>query len=214
MDRLVNWTACVNVRDLGGLRTASDSTRWRSIIRSDNLSRLDQHGREQLLNYGIRTVIDLRDRREVEKYPYAFTPVELGATIVNAPLISDENWKWYAAQGSAATGYVEIPRLSTKNIVDALRAVAAAPSGAVVVHCHEGRERTGVIAAILLELADVSDPTIADDWVASLPGSLKPEDILAVLDYMRQNSGSVTAFLLEAGLRRREIDALRERLVD
>ena len=84
----------------------------------------------------------------------------------------------------------------------------------MVVHCHEGRERTGVIAAILLELADVSDSIIADDWVASLPGSLKPEDILAVLDYMRQNSGSVTAFLLEAGLRRREIDALRERLVD
>src|SRR5262249_60275632 len=45
--------------------------------------------------------------------------------------------------------------------------VARAPSGGIVVHCHAGKDRTGVVVALLLALAGVSDETIAQDYALS-----------------------------------------------
>ena len=214
MERRLTWPSCTNIRDLGGYRVAGRETTWRSIIRADNLNRLTDDGRASLVSYGVRTVIDLRDPREVERFPYPFRESDLpGVTVLNVPLISAANWK---AINSADRGhpYVLIARLSAPNIVDALRTIALAPPGGVVVHCHEGRERTGVVAALILHIAGVDDAAIASDWVASQPESLRPEDILPVLEYARTTHGSVMSYLAAYGLSGAEVTALRARLLD
>lgn len=203
----------MNVRDLGGLPRTHGTTSWRGLVRADNLSRLTEAGRAALVDYGVRKVVDLRDPREVEKFPYPFVERDLpGVTIENVPLISEQNWAWYAKRETVEFPYVMIARLSSRNIADALRSIAAADEGVVAVHCHEGRERTGIIAAIALALAGVGDDAIARDWIESQPDSLKHSDITAVLDFMREASGGVREFVIDAGLTPVEADRVAQRL--
>lgn len=68
--RHLDWQACYNVRDLGGLPlTGGGKTRWGSIVRADLLARLTPAGRGAMLAYGVRTVIDLRGPHEVKEEP-------------------------------------------------------------------------------------------------------------------------------------------------
>ena len=66
--RHLDWEGCFNVRDLGGLRTAFSSggrlTRRRCVVRSDAIGRLTAAGRSALHDYGVRTVVDLRNDGE------------------------------------------------------------------------------------------------------------------------------------------------------
>lgn len=212
MDRTLAWPACVNVRDLGGIRSATGFTRWRSVVRADNLDRLTDEGLRAIRDYGIRSVIDLRAEWEIARFPYPFGPSDLpDATLVNVPLISDANWRAVANNEGGEHPYVLIARLSASNIVAAIRAVMTA-SDAVVVHCHEGRERTGIIAAVLLELGGANDEDIATDWIMSQPDRLTASDIVPVLRYMRTTHGSVAQFLVANGLSLSELDAARSRL--
>lgn len=213
MDRRIAWAECLNVRDLGGLPAAGGTTTWRSIVRADNLNRLTEVGRRCLIDFGVRTVVDLRDPREIAKFPYPFTSEDLaGVAILNAPLISAAEWEAIKDPALANEGYVLTPKLSSANIVAALRLIAEAPNSPIVVHCHEGRERTGMVVALLLELADVSDRDIADDWTLSEPSTMKGSAITAMLEYMRRECGTVASFLTTSGLATDHIDALRLRL--
>ena len=72
--RLLPWEGCLNVRDLGGCVTRDGrETRWRAVIRADTLCRLSATGVQALLDYGIRTIIDLRsaDERATDPNPFA-----------------------------------------------------------------------------------------------------------------------------------------------
>jgi protein tyrosine/serine phosphatase len=214
VERRLEWKSCLNVRDLGGHRAAGSETQWRSIVRADNLNRLTEEGRASLLAYGVRTVIDLRDPRELERFPYPFVPADLPSVNVrNVPLISDAEWEAYRDPERKREGYVLTAKLSVPNIVAALRAIAEAQPGAVVVHCHEGRERTGIVVAILLSLAGVDDETLGADWTLSDQQTMEAAWIVDVLQHMRRERGSVEHFLRAGGLTAAELGALRSRLL-
>jgi protein-tyrosine phosphatase len=239
VERELRWDACWNVRDLGGYGTLSGRrTDWKSIIRAGNLSRLTTAGRDALIAYGIRTVIDLRDPREfaVELDPFHERGVWAGqVTYVSEPLISEAEWAAIRDPEVMKKGYVVTFELSRPNIARVMSAIAAAPPGGVVVHCHAGKERTGVVAALLLALAGVPDEVIAEDYVASdrylgplyaewaareedpdersrrLRGfTSKPAHMLQPLEHLRTRGG-VAAYLSD-GLSVHELMALRERL--
>ena len=164
--------------------------------------------------YGVRTVIDLRDPRELERLPYPFAPSDLPNVVIrNVPLISVAEWEAIKDPARMREGYVLTAKLSLPNIVMALRAVGAAPPGVVVVHCHEGRERTGIVAALLLALAGVDDESIGADWTLSAPETMEPAWIIDVLQHMRRERGSVEEYLVAGGLTPAEISALRSRLL-
>lgn len=110
-------------------------------------------------------------------------------------------------------GYVLIAKLSRPSLVSVLRAIAKAPAGPVVVHCNEGRERTGVVVATLLALVGVADDAIAADWCLSAPATMEASWIIDVLDFMRDAGGTVAGFLEDGGLTSAEIAALKARLV-
>src|SRR5436190_18952958 len=64
--RRLRWDACYNTRDLGGYVTADGGyTRWGAFVRADNLSRLTPAGQSALIEYGVRTVIELRRADEL-----------------------------------------------------------------------------------------------------------------------------------------------------
>lgn len=239
MDRHLVWPDLLNARDLGGLRSASGETAWRRVVRADNLNKLAAAGVDALVAYGVRTVIDLRDPRELEEYPnpLAAAPPQ-GVVFINVPLISAAEWEAIKDPARFAEGYVLTARLSHANIARAIAAVADASLGGVVVHCHAGKERTGIVAALLLSLAGVPDDAVAEDWSASdaylqplyeewLANEKDPatrakraagfvtraEHILEVLTYTRQSHGSPEEYLLAGGVRADQLDRVRRGLV-
>jgi protein-tyrosine phosphatase len=169
--RVLQWAACWNVRDLGGFTTTDGrATRFGEVIRAGNLSRLTEAGRDALLRYGVRTIIDVRDPQEfaVDRDPFQEGERWAGQVhYLNVPLISEDEWTAMRDPDLRRQGYRLTLRFSKANIAAVLRAVAQAPVGGVVVHCHAGKERTGVISALLLALAGVPYETIAEDYVAS-----------------------------------------------
>ena len=242
MRRVLDWAACWNVRDLGGYATRSGATtNYRRVVRAGNLSKLTPSGKDALVAYGVRTVIDLRDPKE---FAVDLNPFQEGGQwrgevrYLNVPLISERGWEALRDPELRKRGYALIVEIEGPSIARVLNAMVQAAEGAVVLHCHAGKERTGVVAALLLELAGVPDDTIAEDFVASdahlealyeewarreedpvkrgqLLASFRSEaaHIAAPLEYVRTHGG-IDAYLLQAGVSADALSALRARLLD
>jgi len=172
------WDGCLNVRDLGGLPTADGGeTRFGSIVRADDVHQLSDEGWRELVDHGVRTVIDLRGDHEREDDP----PAELRVEVVHVPFMeaSEEEWEEIAEELDAATAAAPDDATATRdayliflerfaaNVAASIRAVAHAPAGGVVVHCVGGKDRTGLLVAFLLHLAGVPDSEIAADYALS-----------------------------------------------
>lgn len=213
-------------------------TAWRRVVRADNLNKLVPAGVAALVAYGVRTIVDLRDPRELERFPNALaaTPPH-GVVFVNMPLISDAEWEAIKDPAELTKGYVLTAKLSHANIAKAIAAISDAAPGGVVVHCHAGKERTGIVAALLLSLAGVPDVVVAEDWTASdaylqllydewLANESDPtiratraqgfvthaEHILDVLTHVRRSHGSIEEYLLAGGLTADQLARVRRRL--
>ena len=242
MGRVLDWKACWNVRDLGGYPTRrGDVTQYDRVIRAGNLSKLTEAGRGAMRAAGVHTVIDLRDPREfeIDLNPFHASGRWTGdVSYVNVPLISDANWKAIKDPLLRARGYELIVELSAENVGNVMSAIATAETGPVVIHCHAGKERTGLVAALLLELAEVSEPAICADYLAS-DEHLQPlydewsmhepdpekraakrasfgsdaADILAPLHYVRARGG-IRTYLRDAGTSTDALEALKRRLLE
>jgi protein tyrosine/serine phosphatase len=126
---------------------------------------LAEDGWEQLWAYGIRTLIDLRR-------PYEFEPTAGHPEMitVNVPLEDSEDAAFFAQW----RGVYDRPRYCRESIerwperhARAVTAIARAAPGGVLVHCRFGRDRTGVLVALLLRLAGVPLDVVAADYAIS-----------------------------------------------
>ncbi|WP_045743564.1 tyrosine-protein phosphatase [Actinoplanes rectilineatus] len=169
VDRHLDWAGCYNARDLGGLPTSDGrATRWGAVVRTDSLDRLTPQGWLQLYAHGIRTVVDLREddeRAEAVSRPE-------GITVVPVPLDDNDDtafWYRWIDEDIDGTPLIYRPFLEHKaqRCVAAVRAVARAGPGGVVIHCGIGRDRTGLVALLLLALAGVEPGAIVEDYAAS-----------------------------------------------
>jgi protein-tyrosine phosphatase len=163
--RHLGWAGCANVRDLGGLPLlGGGSTRWRTLIRADSLDRLRPDGWAALTAYGVRTVIDLREADE--RSGSVNRPA--GVSVVHVPLDDlDDARFWSSCEVDPPLTYRPFLAAKADRCAAALRAVAAAPPGGVVFHCGIGRDRTGLIALLLLFLAGVERGAIIADYALS-----------------------------------------------
>jgi protein-tyrosine phosphatase len=152
------WDGLLNVRDLGGHPTEDGGvTRTGAVVRADSVRMLSDKGWAGLVDYGIRTILDLRFYEELASDP----PFEVPVDVVHVPLLP----------GFDAPDWVEINEL-----VHEAADPASAQSASYLVHCRAGKDRTGLIAALLLRLAGVSVAEIADDY------ALSGENIRSVLE--------------------------------
>lgn len=238
--RDLDWDGCYNVRDLGGLPLGGGGQTIRgSIIRADLLGRLTPAGKKALRDYGVRTVVDLRGPVESAEEPTAVFPGGSPAVVARPAMPMDPGLR---ARMDAAKSMAEIYILAVDHnqaeTAWGLRAVATSAPGGVVVHCHSGKDRTGILVALLLSLAGVAAEDVAIDYAASqarlwplyermaaeaggeenlLDRRSKPltppQTILELLVHVRQVYGGTTAYMSTIGLTGEEIARLRARLV-
>ena len=167
-ERHIVLEGAVNFRDLGGYRTsAGRSVRWRSLFRADGLSNLTRPDRAIVRQLGIATVVDLRSRAEVDggRFPVEEIPVGFHHLPLVTELPDPELFR--LAPGFLASHYVDIARQSGDRIAQALTIVAERQAHPVIVHCAAGKDRTGVLVAVILSLLGVDDSTIAGDYALS-----------------------------------------------
>jgi protein tyrosine/serine phosphatase len=174
VDRNLEWPRCVNARDLGGLNTVDGrQTRWRAVVRSDGLDRLDWEGWSALEAYGVRTIVDLRNDVEREAGRYS-CPL----TVLHVPVEDDCDLEFIARWRPLSTPHYYQAALERwpGRLAAAITAVARAGPGGVVVHCGAGRDRTGLVVLLLLALVRVRPEEIADDYEVSAT-RLPPLDV-------------------------------------
>lgn len=239
--RPLDWPACYNARDLGGHITGDGGRiRPRAIVRSDCLSRLTADGRWIVRSFGARTVVDLRSRAEIALDPSPFAAdAEIG--YVHVPIIDDATGIEITATRAARSAreiFLHMLVRSRGSMARVMRAVARAPRGAVVIHCHAGKDRTGFVVAMLLALAGVPQDAIAADYATSdryltplferKTARLAPDErlraawamrsdphtVLEALDVVERDHGGVEAYLRASGVMKEHIRSIRGRLLE
>jgi protein-tyrosine phosphatase len=245
MRSALRWDGCLNVRDLGGHPTEDGgTTRPHRVVRSDSVGKLSPAGWDALVAYGIHTVVDLRFDEERAADPPRDVPVEVVHVSILGELDSE---RLAALDRRAAEEHDEVAstRLVYLDMLDAhperfaraVAAVADAPEGGVLVHCQGGKDRTGLVTALLLRLAGVDRETIAADYDATTPNladtharwiAEAPDDeerarrrrisaspgpaMLAVLEELERRHGSVSAYLRAGGADEEQLARARARL--
>jgi len=201
----LDWPECRNARDLGGLPTVDGSVlRAAALYRSDGLFRLSAAGVAAVRAAALARIIDLRWQREVEREP---SPFAGDAIYRHVPMLED-----VLTYEVPHTTYGPMLDHNQRRIAEAFRALAAAPpDGAVVVHCHGGRDRTGVLVALALAVAGVPPEQIVADYGRS-PERL-PIAMTNTLAHLDERYGGAERYLLGIGITADEITAVRERLV-
>ncbi len=152
-------------RDLGGLRLRDGRTiRPGALFRARSLDHLSDADWAELHDRGVRTLIDLRNDDE-----RAAAPAPHGITVLHLPLdgVADrEFWDEWASDWRFGTPVYYGPHLARfpERSVAVLEAIAAAEPGGVLFHCMGGRDRTGMIAMLVLALVGVAPEDIAADY--------------------------------------------------
>ena len=174
-DRTLRWDGCINVRDVGGLPTELGGvTRWRALVRADSVRTLTDVGWSSLLDYGVRTIIDLRTPEECERDPARHLPLE----VVRVPIVgrtpdeiraAREAGKLASSFEAATAVYLDLLEREKGSFASAATAFANAEEGTVVVHCAAGKDRTGLLVAMLLAVAGVPAASIVEDYRVSAP---------------------------------------------
>lgn len=231
-----------NVRDLGGYETLDGRrVRWRRVYRADGLHRVPLAEERSLDELGWRTVLDLRTIAEVEGGAFRCEGVE----VVHLPVLR-ESWEARAFVDAEPVAflvsrYLEMLEEGSSALAGAVQILASAERLPAVFHCSAGKDRTGVLAALLLSTLGVDDVDIAADyhlsaiamdrlmaWVrethpeaidlmAQQPAQLlacPPEAMLDLLERVRNRYGSAAGYLLDAGVPHSTIDALRASLLE
>jgi protein tyrosine/serine phosphatase len=199
----IDWPSCVNVRDLGGLPARHGETRDGVLIRSDDLSLLTEDGIAAVRKIGVVRILDLRSDKEVKVQPGPFAEDPI---YCHVPLLED-----VLPYDPPAWTYAPMLDHNRNRIAQAFRALASAPEGAVVVHCRAGRDRTGGLIALALEIAGVRPEAIVADYART--AGTDPAAMRNTLDHLAERYGGATAYLENAGISAAELARVRRRLV-
>lgn len=226
VERDLEWPGCVNVRDLGGLATAGGSvTAFGAVVRADNARRLTEAGWRAARGYGIRTVVDLRSDDERGADLPAPDDVEVETLSLFHDFDADPTYRADLVRRLEGCGIVDAYRLLYREALErhadrcaaALRLVAAAKPGGVLVHCAGGKDRTGVVAALLLRLVGVPTELVVADYERSehrlgVADSAPAGVMDVVLGELEERHGGVEAYVRAAGVTDDEVARLRARL--
>jgi protein-tyrosine phosphatase len=219
--RLLQFPGLLNARELGGYPTLDGATtRWRSLLRADDLVQLTPEGIQALADYGVRTVVDLRWPAEVAARPH---PVALGKHKVRyhrVSLLAGDEMEWASLSGECTKemwkcAVLEHTRPQLKEVLEIIASAAEQP---LLFHCVAGKDRTGLIAALLLALADVEPDAIAADYAASTQqladaylqrySNLEREEIMEALRCPEEGVHNMLGYLAQYGGAAGYLDAI------
>lgn len=243
MERVLALEGCLNFRDLGGYPTA-DGRRiaWRCLFRSDALHALTPADIGVLMDepVGLSDVIDLRSTAELEsegRGRLETTP----AAFHHAPLFdgAPSEGRSAAAEMSLAQRYFGLLEIAQAPVARIIGVVADA-EGAAVYHCAAGKDRTGVVSAVLLGLLGVADELIVADYALTqqnldailerlnamegykdmldaLPPDTQhanPETMVELIERVGDRWGGFEGYVREAGVGDEALARLRDRVLE
>ncbi len=236
--RFITFPGLFNLRDIGGypVGAGGDAFVLRGrAYRSDALTELTPEQAEALTALGVRTAIDLRRTAELERTGrinspaityYNFQPGHVGL------LWSDLDPAGGDVAAFLTARYLSMAENSAGEFAMALRVLAAAENLPVIMFCHAGRDRTGVLAMLLLGLLGVPDAVIAQDYALSAEAEIRynqalrdqgrsaeippphlvatpTQAALAFLRGLRERHGSIAGYCASAGFGPALQEALR-----
>ena len=245
--RLIGLEAVHNFRDLGGYPTAGGrSTKWRTLFRSDGLYRLrgaDDMSRVRQL--GLKSVIDLRTEREQrEQGIFPIDDIEVTfhhLSIVDVTWSDTETPEFDDEVEFLVWGYRDMLEIGSSRFADAMHVLAQTESLPAVFHCAAGKDRTGVLAALLLSSLGVEDAHICADYgltqdamrrsiawskvhrpelaerYATIPKAYlaaDPRAMQIILTELAQQHGSVRNYVREIGVADATVEALGNLLLE
>jgi len=241
VERRVTVEGCLNFRDLGGYPTADGGTlRWRQLFRADGLHALSPRGVATLRDeIALGDIIDLRSSAELaldgrgllEREPIRFHHLPLfdGGRAQRNPTAD------IASLADLYFGMIDFAREPIAKVITVL----ARTRDPAVFHCAAGKDRTGVISALVLSLLDVRDEVIVADYAATRealdaiverlmssegyqgmfeelpPDTLhaNPETMEAFLARVRAEFGGMADYAREIGVDGADVERLRARMV-
>jgi protein-tyrosine phosphatase len=169
--RTLEFEGCVNFRDLGGYGTADGRmVAWRRLFRADGLHKLTASDRAQLIELGLSTVIDLRTLDEAAQrgsFPVDDVPVRYVGLPLTDVLPATEDLPDWGEAAYVATRYGAMVSEGGHVLTEAIDVLASGGSLPAVMHCSAGKDRTGVLSALLLAFLGVPDETIIEDYALS-----------------------------------------------
>jgi protein-tyrosine phosphatase len=241
MERVIALDGAVNFRDLGGYATLDGRrTRWRVLFRADGLGELSVTDFSILRELGIRTVVDLRsghevdqDRFDVEAHPVDFHHFPFIDQLPNAE-------QWYRRPGLLGAQYKEMLDDAAPQIIGALEVLATPDAHPAVFHCTAGKDRTGLLSALVLSLLGVPEETVVADYALSGEAmerlraklilkypdgkdviadidevfSANPANMVELFAYLHERYGSVAEYAVTVGVPDAVVARLREELLE
>ena len=208
--RDIRFEAVFNFRDLGGYWTRGGQTvAWRRLFRSSELHHMTSYDMIQLKGeIRLRSVIDLRNSRQL----VPFSPLnEVGAEYYNIPLIDGVNdkeniYQDFLNMGEIYSYYVSHEKFG-RRVVEALEIIAEPDNLPLVFHCSAGKDRTGILTAIVLGILGVTEEDIIEDYALTAPYMKElinrwnsdpkaPEDLRSVPEYLLEASPESMTFFL------------------
>ena len=226
--RAVDWAGLHNARDLGGLPVGSSLTRFGRFYRAPRLDVLTGPGWLQLAEAGVRTIVDLRNLDEIRELP-----IPPGVIRHHRPVEDQSDQEFmttWSPHLNSPVYYSDVLTRWPEKIIAAFRCFVDAPEGGVLFHCGAGRDRTGMMTALLLQLAGVARDAIVDDYLISVvimndyPESGEPRLEAEALERWKGEVASrlldflagwdCSRYLQENGFTDSETDRLRRRLLD
>lgn len=165
----------INIRDLGGLATVNGKRiRHCRLIRADALHNLSEAGKTRLLqDYKLKVVVDLRTETERREKPDPFIP---GVEYLEYPLF-EESTAGITREENTSSQLISVPDMrllyrhmvsddySVGQVAKAIRTIISVDEGSVLFHCTAGKDRTGVIAMLLLGILGVHEDDIFEDYI-------------------------------------------------
>jgi protein-tyrosine phosphatase len=245
--RLIGLEAVHNFRDLGGYPTAGGrTTKWRTLFRSDGLYRLrGADDMSRVMQLGLKSVIDLRTERE-QREQGIFPTDDIEVTfhhlsIVDVTWSDTETPEFDDEVEFLVWGYRDMLEIGSSRFADAMHVLAQTDSLPAVFHCAAGKDRTGVLAALLLSSLGVDDAHICADYgltqdamrrsiawskvhrpelaerYATIPKAYlaaDPRAMQIILTELAQQHGSVRNYVREIGVADATVEALGNLLLE
>jgi protein-tyrosine phosphatase len=185
-ERFWNLEGCRNFRDLGGHRTATGAVvRWRRLFRSDSLAMATPGDRDRLRRLGLATVIDLRADHEIalsgryREDGVAYHHVPFGDLLAH-----EEHWDAWGDPAYVADRYFDLCVSAGESIAEAFAILTDPSAYPAVIHCSLGKDRTGVLVALLLRAVGVSVVDIMEEHERSLVGATR------MVEHLRSQMGA------------------------
>lgn len=232
--RRLMLTNTTNTRELGGYCGKEGRiTKYKSFLRSDDVSQCNEGDIAKLKNYGVKTIIDLRGKSELIRKPNIFASCN-DLKYFNIPLIPEEKFEVLTADITMKMDQVYVEIIKNHEAISKLFTVILENrEGTILFHCTAGKDRTGVTALLLFMLAGAELTDIIADYQVTylyiqplikkltetypdMPVHVmqcEPQWIVAAFNYILDTYGDVDSYFSSVGFSEAMVKSLKNIII-